>query len=302
MFPNKIRFTARFASVLLACGVLGTDRAATNDGRNHTGCHVNLLTVVDNPQACFRMTLNGRLEDVGVNHFRIQNYFGLPIFEGEKIAVSNADTGRSPHFFGSKYQRCRDDLGIMLEDRGIVSGYNSYRNVDFSIKSRTVPGVFPGDIKNHAVLHGIAHQSGVTHRQGIEASEREPGTIGFERVFGNFCGVSGNFGGNLRVVYASAHIPKLNEEHRQLEDADQRQDQGSPNNGPLRSPPIWRRFLEALGLGGLGIGGALWCVERFDDSRRRLSTVLICCCFIMVLGALGLFWASLIPGTWGWPI
>ena len=67
-----------------------------------------------------------------------------------------------------------------------------------------------------------------------------------------------------------------------------------------RTPPIWKRFFEALGLGCIGFVGAVWCIEHLDDKRRSLSTSLIFCCWLLVCCAFGLYGSALIPATWGW--
>lgn len=113
-------------------------------------------------------------------------------------------------------------------------------------------------------------------------------------------GIYGCFRGGFGVVHADAHVSKLAQEHPQLKQSNHTQDQRGPDGGPFRSPPIWRRFGEGVGIGLLGVFGALWCIDHLDDRWHRLSTALICGFFALVVGGLGWFLTSMFPATWGW--
>jgi hypothetical protein len=64
-------------------------------------------------------------------------------------------------------------------------------------------------------------------------------------------------------------------------------------------PPIGRRLITMIG--GIG-GGILLALNGPDDDRTLLRAACIGGGCILIGGGLGLWWATLFPASWGWPL
>jgi hypothetical protein len=299
---NGKRWAALDALVVLGSCILWADDDRPDIRRACPGARVHGYPAPQDFYAGFGVSCGATLEYISVPHDGVIEDSLLSSLESSVFFICDDFLVCPSHLAWADRS---GPLLVFIPDR-LKTGHGFLRPNDFyggentQFQGGRVSRVRPNHLKREPLFLRSAVENKIEILSGKESINTHPRAIGFERPLGGDGSAAGGFGGGLRIIHANAHVPELYQEHDQLPGADRGQDKSGIDGGPFRGPPIWQRFFECVALGGLGLGGAVWCIEHLDDKWRRLSTALIGGCCLLVIGAFGLLWSALLPATWGW--